>query len=63
MDEKYDELLEWINWLTMIERFIDIFFFSLSLRPSQSVQVFLENERSSEYSEFDIGWKMEIFKD
>lgn len=28
MDEKYDELLERINWLTMIERFIDIFFFS-----------------------------------
>lgn len=33
MDEKYDELLERINWLTMIERFIDIFFF----RPPQSV--------------------------
>lgn len=50
MDEKYDELLERINWLTMIERFIDIFFFFTHLKVYKcSLKTILE------YSEFEIG--------
>lgn len=53
MDEKYDELLERINWLTMIERFIDIFFFFAHLKVCKcSLKTILE------YSEFEIGWEI-----